>query len=94
MTSLRTFQHEIDEIQHREVAKQRTQALAEKQVKEQEKEPKKGSAKAVVEAKYATSTVPITISGVLDDDSHLAETTEKVEVRASIFYTPSLRSLT
>ncbi len=36
MTSLRTFQTEIDEISHREVAKQRAQALAERAKLEKE----------------------------------------------------------
>lgn len=38
MTSLRTFQNEIDEIQHREVTRQRTQAALERG-KEKEKKP-------------------------------------------------------
>ena len=39
MTSLRTFQNEIDEIHHREVAKLRLKALAErKEAKEKEKD--------------------------------------------------------
>ena len=43
MTSLRTFQTEIDEISHREVAKQRAHALAERA--KLEKDAKKGPSK-------------------------------------------------
>jgi hypothetical protein len=39
MTSLRTFQLEIDEIQNREVAKQRTQALADREKEKENKNP-------------------------------------------------------
>ena len=44
MTSLRTFQTEIDEISHREVAKQRAHALAERA--KLEKDVKKTASKA------------------------------------------------
>jgi hypothetical protein len=39
MTSLRTFQLEIDEIQNREVAKQRIQALADREKEKENKKP-------------------------------------------------------
>ena len=41
MATLRTFQNEIEEIQHREVAKKRAQVLSDR--KEKEKDVKKGS---------------------------------------------------
>ncbi|OBZ68219.1 GTP-binding protein 1 [Grifola frondosa] len=60
MTSLRTFQTEIDEIQHREVARQRAQAISERA---KEKEVKKASvkppaAKETEEASRADAPVP------------------------------------
>jgi GTP-binding protein 1 len=46
MTSLRTFQHEIDEIHTRELAKQRAQTVADREKEKENKIPKpKGKAK-------------------------------------------------
>lgn len=53
MTSLRTFQNEIDEIHHREVAKQRTKALAEKVKEKDPKDPKEASKQPVKADKAA-----------------------------------------
>jgi hypothetical protein len=46
MTSLRTFQHEIDEIHTRELAKHRAQAVADREKEKENKIPQpKGKAK-------------------------------------------------
>ncbi|KAJ3538012.1 hypothetical protein NM688_g6580 [Phlebia brevispora] len=79
MTSLRAFQNEIDEIQHREVHKQRAHALLERE-KEKEKEVKTLKA----EVKKA---IPIKTSVVLsqeaqpadDEDDDLSNTEVKIQ---------------
>lgn len=51
MTSLRSFQHEIDQIHHREVVKQRAQAAAgQDNAKDTKKTPLKSPTKAVAMA--------------------------------------------
>lgn len=58
MTTLRTFQNEIEDIHNRELSKQRAQALA-----DMEKEQKTSKGKAKVEANTTASPVPTGANG-------------------------------
>lgn len=74
MTSLRSFQNEIDSIHHREVAKKRAQTLAER---EKDKDVKKSAAKPVVKVAEAQ---PVSEDAQDDDEaSVLANVEEKVQ---------------
>ena len=69
MTSLRTFQHEIDEIQHRELVKQRATVPT---IPEKEKENKKlpvGLADRKPAA--ADNTIPVESAGAVDNSSDI-----------------------
>ncbi|EMD37913.1 hypothetical protein CERSUDRAFT_114562 [Gelatoporia subvermispora B] len=70
MTSLRTFQHEIDEIQHREISKQRVLGAAELQ-RAKEKEHKKAAPAKASEAKNETAAnqTPVPIPAEDDGDA-------------------------
>lgn len=75
MTSLRSFQNEIDSIHHREVAKKRAQTLAER---EKDKDVKKSAAKPAVKVAEAQ---PVSEDAQDDDEaSVLANVEEKVQV--------------
>lgn len=79
MTSLRTFQNEIDEIQHREIVKQRAVAHA-----TQEKENKKAPAVPTSPTVTTTSEVPalVDIPSISED---MSANDEEIQVwRSSI----------
>ncbi|CDO72535.1 hypothetical protein BN946_scf184983.g18 [Trametes cinnabarina] len=83
MTSLRTFQTEIDQIHHREVAKQRAQAVAErtKADKDVKKTAGKGhtrkeSTETAESAKYAPIASPIAVG---DTDATLSDIDERLQ---------------
>lgn len=70
MTTLRSFQNEIDEIHHREAVKQRVQALAEQEkLKDAKKTPVKSPTKAVAaETKVPADQLPVhDAEGSVDD---------------------------
>lgn len=75
MTSLRTFQNEIDQIQHREVAKQRTQALVIEKIKE--KDVKKPPAKPGEVEVFTAPAAPVVVE---EAETELAGTEGKIQV--------------
>lgn len=79
MTSLRTFQQEIDNIQHREVAKQRIHALAERDSTKENK--KVHTVSPTIESKEVIP--PITDVKEVDTGQGLAELDEQIQVRRS-----------
>ena len=86
MTSLRTFQTEIDEISHREVAKQRAHALAERA--KLEKDVKKTASKAHARKESTTSEPvepaskdPIGPASAGNGDGAMSDIDEQLQVR-------------
>lgn len=77
MTSLRTFQNEIDQIQHREVAKQRTQAHVVEKTKEKDAKPPTKQTEAEIPPPTAA------LDAVDESTTELAETEEKIQVRCT-----------
>ena len=89
MTSLRTFQTEIDEISHREVAKQRAHAAAERAKAEKEaKKPavaktharKESTAAEAVEPQSPASTAPEP-TAASNGDAAMTDVDEQLQVR-------------
>lgn len=83
MTSLRTFQNEIDEIQHREALMQKAIAHV---ASEKEKEAKRSTATTTKEVKADVSNEPNTITSEAEviaggDEPELAAVELKIQVR-------------
>jgi hypothetical protein len=75
MTSLRTFQNEIDEIHARETTKQRAHAAADKEKEKENKNPQQSKGKEVkVESQEEGDAQP-----------GLTELEEEIQVRARLF---------
>lgn len=79
MTTLRTFQNEIEDIHHREVTKQRTQALLDKE-KEQQK-----SSKSKIKEKEKEDAPAATASRDVHAPGRSEEVEERILVRRPSF---------
>lgn len=77
MTTLRTFQTEIDEIQHREIARQRTHVPVEK-VKD--KDVKRTGAKVIQQAGDKVTDTQTSLSS-----AELSDVDERIQVNSSCF---------
>ncbi|KAH8107926.1 P-loop containing nucleoside triphosphate hydrolase protein [Cristinia sonorae] len=82
MTSLRTFQNEIDEIRHREVVKQRAagHATLEREKDKEHKKPSVGSKGVDSDEKATVKDAPaVKAHAVLDTDDELGKTEEEIQ---------------
>lgn len=86
MTSLRTFQHEIDEISHREVAKQRAAATHTVQDKENSKKVPAAVPSAVPEAVVVKDGPAAEIEGLSDKDEEIQVCTLVLFIGGRITY--------
>ena len=92
MTSLRTFQSEIDQIHHRELAKQRAQAAADRAKADKDSSSKKAAGKASHARKESTDAADASkgsnvgnepIASGDGDASTLSDIDERLQVRGS-----------